>query len=145
MREVSFNTEGGSTPATLPALLRRLHRTASGIITRGQWQRHADLLRNIIVSALGHRIGVHCAAQANTQQAACPSATLWRPVRADGESFFVDGDDDLFVIGPPQLGGALFSVSRDAQRFLVVPPTIQRADSLLHLLVNWPTALEARR
>ena len=66
-------------------------------------------------------------------------------VRAQGESFFVDGDDDLFEIGPPQLGGPLFSVSGDAQRFLVVPPTIQRADSLLHLLVNWPTALEARR
>jgi hypothetical protein len=66
-------------------------------------------------------------------------------VRAEGESFFVDGDDDLFEIGPPQLGGPLFSVSGDAQRILVVPPTIQRADSLLHLLVNWPTALEARR
>jgi Tol biopolymer transport system component len=66
-------------------------------------------------------------------------------VRAQGESFFVDGDDDLFVVGPPQLGGRLFSVSGDAQRFLVVPPTIQRADSLLHLLINWPTALEARR
>ncbi len=66
-------------------------------------------------------------------------------VRAQSESFFVDGDNDLFVIGPPQLGGPHFSVSGDAQRFLVVPPTIQRADSLLHLLVNWPTALEARR
>jgi serine/threonine protein kinase len=66
-------------------------------------------------------------------------------VRGEGESFFVDGDDELFVIGPPQLGGPHFSVSSDAQRFLVVPPTTQRADSLLHLLVNWPTALEARR
>jgi hypothetical protein len=66
-------------------------------------------------------------------------------VRADGDSFHVDEETTLFTIGPPQIGGPHFSVSRDAQRFLVVPPTTQRADSLLHLLVNWPTALEARR
>ena len=67
------------------------------------------------------------------------------PVRAEGDSFFVDGEEPLFTIGPPSIGGPYFSMSDDAQRFLVVPPTTQRADSLLHLLVNWPTALEARR
>ncbi|MDX2435579.1 MAG: protein kinase [Acidobacteriota bacterium] len=66
-------------------------------------------------------------------------------VRAESDSFFVDGEEQLFAIGSPQIGGPHFSVSADAQRFLVVPPTTQRADSLLHLLVNWPTALEARR
>jgi dipeptidyl aminopeptidase/acylaminoacyl peptidase len=66
-------------------------------------------------------------------------------VRAEGDSFFIDGEEQLFAIGPPQIGGPHFSVSGDGQRFLVVPPTTQRADSLLHLLVNWPTALEARR
>jgi serine/threonine protein kinase len=67
------------------------------------------------------------------------------PVRAEGESFFVEGEEELFTIGPPSRGGPRFSMSGDVQRFLVVPPTTQRADSLLHLLVNWPTALEARR
>jgi len=66
-------------------------------------------------------------------------------VRAEGDSFFIDGEEALFAIGSPQIGGPHFSVSGDGQRFLVVPPTTQRADSLLHLLVNWPTALEARR
>jgi Tol biopolymer transport system component len=66
-------------------------------------------------------------------------------VGATGDSFKVDGETTLFTIGPPQIGGPHFSMSGDAQRFLVVPPTTQRADSLLHLLVNWPTALEARR
>jgi dipeptidyl aminopeptidase/acylaminoacyl peptidase len=66
-------------------------------------------------------------------------------VRAAGDSFHVDGESTLFTIGQPQIGGPHYSMSGDGQRFLVVPPTIQRADSLMHLLVNWPTALEARR
>jgi Tol biopolymer transport system component len=66
-------------------------------------------------------------------------------VRAEGDTFFVEEEESLFTIGPPQIGGAHFSITGDFQRFLVVPPTTQRADSLLHLLVNWPTALEARR
>jgi len=66
-------------------------------------------------------------------------------VRADGETFQVEGEEALFTIQPVESGGAFFSVSSDAQRFLVVPSSAQRADSLLHLLVNWPTAMEARR
>jgi Tol biopolymer transport system component len=66
-------------------------------------------------------------------------------VRAEGESFVVEGEDELFTMQPPEAGGAYFSISSDAERVLVIPGTAQRADSLLHLLVNWPTALEARR
>jgi dipeptidyl aminopeptidase/acylaminoacyl peptidase len=66
-------------------------------------------------------------------------------VRADGENFEVIGEDELFTIRPPEVGGPYFSVSADAEKVLVIPGTAERADSLLHLLVNWPTALEARR
>ena len=66
-------------------------------------------------------------------------------VRAQGETFEVEGEDELFNIQPPEVGGPYFSISSDAERFLIIPGTAQRADSLLHLLVNWRTALEARR
>jgi serine/threonine protein kinase len=66
-------------------------------------------------------------------------------VRAKGETFEVVGEDQLFTMRPPEVGGPYFSISRDAERVLIIPGTAQRADSLLHLLVNWPTALEARR
>ncbi len=66
-------------------------------------------------------------------------------VRSDADNFVVEGEDELFSMQPPEVGGPYFSISSDAQRVLVVPSTAQRADSLLHLLVNWPTALEARR
>jgi hypothetical protein len=66
-------------------------------------------------------------------------------VRAEGESFEVLGEEELFSMRPPEAGGAYFSIASDAQRTLIIPGTSERADSLLHLLVNWPTALEARR
>ena len=66
-------------------------------------------------------------------------------VRAEGETFEVVGEDELFTMRPPEVGGPYFSISSDAERVLLIPGTDQRADSLLHLLVNWPTALEARR
>jgi dipeptidyl aminopeptidase/acylaminoacyl peptidase len=66
-------------------------------------------------------------------------------VRALGETFEVDGEDELFNIQPPEIGGPYFSASSDAEKVLIIPGTAQRADSLLHLLVNWPIALEARR
>jgi Tol biopolymer transport system component len=66
-------------------------------------------------------------------------------VRAVGETFVVDGEEELFTMQPPEVGGPYYSISSDAERVLIIPGTAQRADSLLHLLVNWPTALEARR
>ena len=66
-------------------------------------------------------------------------------VRAEGENFVVEGEEELFTMQPPEAGGPYFSISSDAERVLLIPGTSQRADSLLHLLVNWPTALEARR
>jgi len=66
-------------------------------------------------------------------------------VRADGETFEVLGEDELFMMRPPEAGGSYFSIAGDAERVLIIPGTSERADSLLHLLVNWPTALKARR
>jgi Tol biopolymer transport system component len=66
-------------------------------------------------------------------------------VQADGETFEVLGEDELFSMRPPEAGGPYFSIASDAERVLIIPGTSERADSLLHLLVNWPTALEARR
>jgi Tol biopolymer transport system component len=66
-------------------------------------------------------------------------------VRTDGETFEVLGEDELFSMRPPEAGGPYFSITGDAERALIIPGTSERADSLLHLLVNWPTALEARQ
>ena len=66
-------------------------------------------------------------------------------VRARGDTFEVEGEDELFTMQPPEVGGPYFSISSDGEKILIIPGTAQRADSLLHLLVNWPTALEARR
>jgi hypothetical protein len=66
-------------------------------------------------------------------------------VRAQGDTFVVEGEEELFTMQPPEVGGPYFSISSDGERVLVIPGTAQRADSLLHLLVNWPTALKARR
>jgi serine/threonine protein kinase len=66
-------------------------------------------------------------------------------VQAQGDTFEVEGEDELFTMQPPEVGGPYFSISSDGEKILIIPGTAQRADSLLHLLVNWPTALEARR
>ena len=66
-------------------------------------------------------------------------------VRGEGDNFVVEGEEQLFTFRPPEIGASFFSLSNDGQRFLAVPSTAQQADSLLHLLVNWPTALEYRR
>mgnify|MGYP000314293744 CR=1 FL=1 len=66
-------------------------------------------------------------------------------VQIDGETFEVLGEDELFSMRPPESGGSYFSITGDAERVLIIPGTSERADSLLHLLVNWPTALKARQ
>ena len=64
---------------------------------------------------------------------------------SEGETFEVLGEQEMFSLRPPEAGGAYFSIASDAQQTLIIPGTSERADSLLHLLVNWPTALKARR
>ena len=66
-------------------------------------------------------------------------------VDGSGETFEVGEIGTLFAIEPPDQGGAFFSVSADAERFLVIPGVTQQADTLLNLVVNWPVATEARR
>ncbi len=62
-----------------------------------------------------------------------------------GDTFDVGAPETLFVIEAPEQGGSHFSVAADAQSFLVVPGVTQQADTLLNLVVNWPTQIEARR
>jgi len=68
-------------------------------------------------------------------------------VQVDGrdETFDVGVSETLFVIEAPEEGGSHFSMSADAESFLVVPGVTQQADTLLNLVVNWPTQIEARR
>ena len=66
-------------------------------------------------------------------------------VGSDGDTFKAGQVEPLFEIQTPEAGGAFFSITPDAQRFLVVPSTVQSADTLLNLIVNWPDFLERRR
>jgi hypothetical protein len=66
-------------------------------------------------------------------------------VGSEGETFRVGTVQPLFTIQPPQIGGPAFDVTTDGQRFLVIPSTVQQADTLLNLMVNWPEVLAARR
>ena len=42
-------------------------------------------------------------------------------VRAQGETFEVEGEDELFIMRPPEVGGSYFSISGDAERVLIIP------------------------
>jgi len=66
-------------------------------------------------------------------------------VSADGDTFKIGKVEPLFTIQPPSAGGSWYHITSDAQRFLVVPSTVQRADTLLNLVVNWPEILERRQ
>jgi serine/threonine protein kinase/Tol biopolymer transport system component len=66
-------------------------------------------------------------------------------VDGSGESFDVGPSETLFLNESPEQGGPHFSIAADAERFLVVPGVTQQADTLLHLVVNWPVQIEARR
>ncbi len=65
-------------------------------------------------------------------------------VSAEDGTFRVGATSPLFDIQPPLIGGAFFSVSRDADRILVVPTEEQEVDGLLNLFLNWPVSLEDR-
>jgi Tol biopolymer transport system component len=66
-------------------------------------------------------------------------------VRVDGsgETFDVGEEEALFTAESPEQGGPYYSVSGDGERFLVVPGVTQKADTLLNLIVNWPSTLDA--
>ena len=68
-------------------------------------------------------------------------------VQVDGsrDTFDVGASEILFLFESPEQGGPRYSAAADADRFLVVPGVTQQADTLLHLVVNWPAQLEARR
>jgi Tol biopolymer transport system component len=66
-------------------------------------------------------------------------------VDGSGDTFDVGASETLFLIEAPEQGGPHYTTSADAERFLVVPGVTQQADTLLHLVVNWPVQMEARR
>ena len=66
-------------------------------------------------------------------------------VDGGGDTFDVGGSETLFHIETPEQGGPRYTAAADAERFLVIPGVTQKADTLLHLVVNWPVQLEARR
>lgn len=68
-------------------------------------------------------------------------------VQVDGreETFDVGVAEPLFTVEAPEAGGSHFSMSADAQSFLVVPGVTQQADPLLNLVVNRPAQIDGRR
>ena len=66
-------------------------------------------------------------------------------VSAEGDTFRVGKVTPLFRLVPPTPGGQTFSLAADGKRFLVAPQAVQRAGSLLTLVLGWPQALENRR
>ncbi len=66
-------------------------------------------------------------------------------VDGGGDTFDVGTSETLFLIETPEQGGPRYTAAFDAERFLVIPGVTQKADTLLHLVVNWPVQLEARR
>jgi Tol biopolymer transport system component len=66
-------------------------------------------------------------------------------VDSTSETFRVGRVEELFDIQPPEAGGAYYHLTSDGQRFLVVPSTIQRADTLLNLIVNWEQTIAERQ
>ena len=66
-------------------------------------------------------------------------------VSADGDTFRVGPVKTLFRPSVPTPGGATVSLSPDGQRILVAPQAVQKAGSLLTLVLGWPRQLEPRR
>ncbi len=66
-------------------------------------------------------------------------------IDSEGETFRVGQVEPLFEIQPPEAGGAYYHFTADAQRFLVVPSAVQRADTLLNLVINWPDVIDRRQ
>jgi Tol biopolymer transport system component len=66
-------------------------------------------------------------------------------VSAEGDTFRVGPVKTLFRLTVPTPGGATFSLSPDGERVLVAPQAVQKAGSLLTLVLGWPKQLEARR
>jgi Tol biopolymer transport system component len=66
-------------------------------------------------------------------------------VDGSGTNFEVGTSEELFVIEPPDQGGAYYSLSPDGERILIIPGVTQQANTLLNLVYNWPVATEVRR
>jgi Tol biopolymer transport system component len=66
-------------------------------------------------------------------------------VDSEGDTFRVGRVEKLFDIQPPEAGGSFYHLDSDGQRFLVVPSAVQRADTLLNLIINWNSAIDRRR
>ena len=67
------------------------------------------------------------------------------PVAPEGDTFRIGAATELFRTVPPQRDYREWGMSRDAQRFAIVPPGVLEAKNQLHLIVNWPARMANRR
>jgi hypothetical protein len=77
--------------------------------------------------------------------AALDGRLLAVPAAADGDSVRFGPPEVLFRIAPPQRDYREWGMSRDAQRFAIVPPGVSEAKNELRLVLNWPARVAAAR
>ncbi|HSD66174.1 MAG TPA: protein kinase [Vicinamibacteria bacterium] len=77
--------------------------------------------------------------------AALDGRVLAVPALPEGDTFRVGAATELFRTAPPQRDYREWSMSRDAQRFAIVPTGVLEAKNELRLIVNWPARMEGRR
>ena len=70
---------------------------------------------------------------------------LAAPAFPEGDTFRVGAAAELFRTVPPQRDYREWGMSRDGQRFAIVPPGVLEAKNELRLIVNWPARMENRK
>jgi hypothetical protein len=67
------------------------------------------------------------------------------PAAPEGDTFRLGAATELFRTVPPQSDYREWGMSRDGQRFAVVPTGVLEAKNELRLIVNWPARMASRR
>ena len=70
---------------------------------------------------------------------------LAAPAAPEGDTFRIGAATELFRTVPPQRDYREWGMSRDGQRFAVVPTGVLEAKNELRLIVNWPARMALRR
>ena len=77
--------------------------------------------------------------------AALDGRVLAAPALPGGDTFRIGAGTELFRTVPPPRDYREWGMSRDAQRFAIVPTGVLEAKNELRLIVNWPARMENRR